>query len=71
MATPHTFATIHNMKTSILIAFIAAVAYVLTYTLMQGYYGREVSTQEIALSGIIFFLAFAGAHAIVTHFRKK
>ena len=52
-------------------ALVAAVVYTLVYAGVQQYYGREVSTQEIAIGGIVFFLAFAAAHTVVTRFRLR
>lgn len=58
------------MKTSIGLAFVAAIVYVITYTAIQGYYNREVSMSEVLIGGIIFLLAFAGTHALISRLRK-
>lgn len=63
-------AILGNMKNNIFLAFIAAVVYALTYMVIQGYYNRPVTPGEIILGGVVFFLAFAGAHALVNRFKK-
>lgn len=58
------------MKNNILLALVAAVVYVVTYMFIQGYYSRDVVVGEIAIGGIVFFLAFLATHSLLNRFRK-
>ena len=62
---------IMNMKKNVSISLIAAVVYVLTYLFIQGYFNREISTAEVFIGGITFFLAFLAAHVLVSRLQNK